>query len=84
MVPGILAHGSSEVSIIYLAKYLHSDLVLKSLVFFVVLTCCCVLMLMVLFPSKHICVPVRGIEVTPTSQSCSQKAAAWPLPLHLE
>lgn len=36
MVPEILAH-SSSVSIIYLDKYLHSDLFLQSLFFFFVL-----------------------------------------------
>lgn len=71
-------------SLVYLAKYLQSDLFLQSLVF-----CAgyCILMLMALLdvlPSEHIYVPERGTEVTHTSQSCSQQAAAWPLSLWRE
>lgn len=74
-------------SIVYLAKYLHSDLFLQSLVFCVCLTGCCILMLTALLdalPSEHIYIPERGTEVTPTSQSCSQQAVAWPLSLRQE
>lgn len=71
-------------SLVYLAKYLHTDLFLQSLVF---RAGCCILMLMTLLdalPSEHIYVPEGGTEVTHTSQSCNQQAAAWPLSLWRE